>query len=312
MIITPSWIGIDVSKHNLDVFDEASNRHRRIANTRQAIVALMTELAGPERRVIFEATGHYDRTLRRVLGEAGIPFSRVNPVRARAFAKAAGYLAKTDKVDARMLTAYGRAVALRQEPPADPGRERLTALTKRRDQLVAMRQQERTRLKELADEGLELELDLGQHIAFLDAAIGKIEAAIETLVQSLTEIADARRLMQSVPGIGVVTANILAALMPELGTRSPKAIAALAGLAPLNADSGLHRGQRRIREGRRRVRRALYMAAVAAARGASRFGVHYRALRSAGKPAKVALIAVARKLLVTLNAILKTKTPFHA
>jgi transposase len=310
MIISKSWIGIDVSKHYLDVFDDGAGRWRRSANDSDGVAVLLEEISGRDVHVIFEATGAYDRMLGLALARAGVSFSRINPSRARAFARAAGFLAKTDKVDARMLAALGRALPLRAEPAPDEARDRLKALHKRRDQLVGMRQQERTRRAEMRDRGLKAELD--HHLAFLDAAIAEIEKAIDALIRSTKALAEDRRLMCTVPGIGPVNATTLAALMPELGARTPKALAALAGLAPLNADSGLHRGLRRIRDGRRRVRQALYMAAVTAARSRSRFGQFYRKLRAAGKPPKVALIALARKLLVTINAILRTRTPFHA
>lgn len=151
-----------------------------------------------------------------------------------------------------------------------------------------------------------------QHIAWLDQAIQRIDRRIAALIAGQQGLHAAQRLMRSVPGIGPVCAATLLALMPELGSRSPKAIAALAGLAPFNTDSGKFRGVRQIQGGRRRVREALYMAAVSVTRTKSRFAATYRALRDAGKPAKIALIAVARKLLVTLNAVLRDQAPFHA
>ena len=256
---------------------------------------------------MFEATGHYDAALRQALASAGVAHARVNPEQARDFAKAMGRRAKTDAIDARLLAEFGRRLAPRPRELADPDRERLAVLNKRRDQLVAMRQQERTRKSECADDALRSDLD--GHLAWLDQDVAAIEATIENLMQSAPLQAQSR-LLRSVPGVGPVTAAILLGLMPELGACSPKAVAALGGLAPYNNDSGGFAGKRSVRGGRKRVRDALYTAAVSASRTKTRLGATYKALRQTGKPPKVALIALARKLLVILNAILRDKTAF--
>ena len=306
MTILLSWIGIDVSKHHLDVFD--AGRTLGIANDTEGVARLVDGLAGRQVRVVFEATGTYDGALRRGLTAAGIPFVRVNPRRARAFADAAGFLAKTDRVDARMLAAMGQAMPAPPTAVEHPQRRRLADLHKRRDQLVAMRKQERTRLAEAAGE---LRAGLQDHIAWLSRAIVEIERTCRALIGSCPDLRRVHDLIRSVPGCGPVAATTLIALMPELGERSPKTIAALGGLAPFNLDSGQRRGKRRIRHGRRRIREALYMSAVTAARFSPRFQASYQALLAAGKPPKLALIALARKLLVVLNAVLRTRTPFH-
>ena len=172
-----------------------------------------------------------------------------------------------------------------------------------------MRQQERTRASECACP--DTNADISRHLTWLDREIDTIEARIETLIAASTNLAAAADLMRSVPGVGPVTAAALLALLPELGARSPKTIAALAGLAPFNVDSGQCRGLRRISGGRKRVRDALYMAAVAASRSKSRFATFYKTLRNAGKPPKLAFIALARKILTTLNAILRDQIAFQ-
>jgi transposase len=308
MRIHPGFVGIDVCKHHLDIFDPALGGER-VANTAASAAALAARFAASGARVLFEATGIYDEALRQALAAAGVSFSRVNPGRARDFARAAGFLAKTDQVDARMLAAMAQCLQPPPQPPADAQRERLARLSKRRDQLVAMRQQERTRRRECHDS--EIAADLDGHLASLDQAIIRLERIIARLIDGDADLARAGRLLRSVPGIGPVAATTLIALLPELGSRSPKSIAALAGLAPLNADSGLFRGKRPVRGGRKRVRDALYMAAVSAARSSSRFAAFYKALRQAGKPPKLALIALARKLLISLNAIIRDQRPFH-
>lgn len=310
MTIHPDVVGIDVSKHHLDVFDAALGRGERLANTAEVIAELAGRWAGSGRTVVLEATGHYDRALRQGLEAAGVTYARVNPSRARDFARAAGFLAKTDAVDARMLAALGAALRPDAATPGDPARERLARLHKRRDQLVAMRQQERTRRAEVEDHALSE--DLHAHLVWLDGAVERLDQDIAAFVAQQPALAQASRLVRSIPGVGAVTAVTLLALVPELGARSPKALAALAGLAPFNHDSGKLRGTRAIRGGRKRVRDALYMAAVSASRSNSRFRDNYQRLRNAGKPPKLAFIAIARKLLITANAVIRDQQLFRS
>ncbi|WAC59752.1 IS110 family transposase [Brevundimonas sp. SL130] len=311
MNIAPGIVGIDISKRFLDVFDPRIGRPERVANTEPEIQVLALRLAASGDRAVFEATGVYDRILRRALESAGVGFSRVDPSRARAFARAAGFLAKTDAVDARMLAAMGQALQPRLEEVVAPARERLAGLNARRDQLVAMRAQERNRRAEHRDDP-DIQASLDQHLDWLDAQVRDLDARIRRLIAADLELRQAEQHLRSVPGVGPVAAATLLARVPELGRRSPKAIAALVGLAPFNADSGARRGHRAIRGGRKRVRDALYMSAVTAARSNTVFSTFYSRLRDAGKPPKVALVAVARKLLTTLNAIARTQTPFKA
>jgi transposase len=306
MNITPGIVGIDIAKQHLDVFD--GGRVIRLPNTKAAIAALIAQWPHQPTRILFEATGAYDLALRQALEEAGIPFARVNPARARDFARAAGFLAKTDAIDAAMLATMAQCLDPPPAAPAEPERQRLALLHKRRDQLVATRQQERTRRH---DAPPEIAADIDRHIAWLSAEIATLQTRIAALIAARDELSQIARLLRSAPGIGPVTATTLIALLPELGTRSPQTIAALAGLAPLTVESGQFRGKSQIKGGRARVREALYMAAVTATRGTSRFAKTYKTLRDAGKPAKLAIIAVARKLLVTLNAILRDKRAFN-
>lgn len=310
MIIAPGFIGIDVSKAHLDIFDASVGKAVRVANSAPAVAGLAADWAAREVFVLFEATGRYDHALRQALAAAGVRFARVNPSRARDFARAAGFLAKTDAVDARMLAAM--AQALRPPPSGESSRERehLALLSKRRDQLVAIRQQERTRARECCEPVL---LDsLADHLAWLDAAIEAIQAQIAAAIAQAPELERQRRLLTSAPGVGPVTAAVLIALLPELGQLSRQKLAALAGLAPFNNDSGNRRGQRTIRGGRKRVRDALYIAAFTAAHHAAPLRDFYKRLLNAGKPTKLAIIAVARKLLTVLNAIIRQQTPFKA
>jgi transposase len=306
MTIAPGYIGIDVSKHHLDVFDGTP---RRIANSGEAIAAWIRGLSSIE-LIVFEATGRYDRQLRELLAEAGIDFARVDPAKARGFAKSIGRLAKTDTIDAYMLALMAQTIKPSVHRARSAERDRLAELHKRRDQLVDMRQQERTRQHEATDP--DVTADIAAHIDDLTARIGRFEAAIAALINSSGELAQTNRLLRSIPGIGPVTAATLMALLPEAGSRSAKTIAALAGLAPINNDSGRFRGKRSIRGGRPRVRRAMYMAALATIRRPGRFAARYKAMTQIGKPPKLVLVAIARKLLVIVNAVLRDKTLFAA
>jgi transposase len=306
MIISPDVAGIDVSKHHLDIFHAGSAS--RIPNTPEALSGPVGAWAAAGVFVLFEATGAYDRILRGALAEAGVAHARVNPGRARDFARAAGFLAKTDPVDAVMLAAMASTLRPSVAPPPDADREALTALIRRRDQLVAMRAMERTRASEAADTFMRK--DIEAHLEWLDQRVRDLDSAIRQAVRDSESLARQAALLRTAPGVGPVAAHVCIALLPELGQRSPKTIAALVGLAPLNADSGQKRGQRLIRGGRKRVRDALYMAALAAIRCNPGFAAFYKRLRDAGKAPKVALIAVARKLLIALNGMVRDNKAF--
>ncbi len=273
MIIHPDIIGIDVSKAHLDIFDAERGQSERLPNNAETGRALAERLSIRQNGLaVFEATGEYNRHLRNAFDAHSVAYARVNPQQARDFA-----------------------------------RNRLAALHKRRDQLVEQRAIERGRLADTDD----LHESLGNHIAWLDAEITHFDGLIADAIAAEAALAEDVRLLRSVPGVGPVTATTLIALMPELGALSPKAAALLAGIAPLDNDTGQFRGIRRIGGGRRRVGRALYMAAITASRSKSRFGGLYRQLRERGKPAKVALIAIARKLITILNAMLRDRTEFQ-
>lgn len=309
MTLDQNTIGIDISKAHLDVFDARDGSSRRLANSAAGVAALAAELQGAPVLVVMEATGIYDQALRRGLGAAGIAYVRVNPGRARDFARASGRLAKTDSIDAAMLAAMGAALRLQPQVQTGTERARLQALVHRRDQLVAIRAMEKNHAEAAAPDVVD---SIAEHLAWLDGAIAAIAAEIDALVAACAALSADNDRLRSAPGIGPVAATTLMALLPELGQRSGRSIAALAGLAPLNRDSGQWRGQRRIGPGRRRVRQALYMAALNAARCHPRFKAAYQRLLAAGKPKKLALIAIARKLIIILNAMMKAQKPFTA
>jgi len=308
MTIAPSKIGIDISKAWLDIFDATTGRASRIANAPVEIEAFLASL--PEVSCLaFEATGPHDTALRQALSKPSLRSARLNPARVREYARYKGFLAKTDAIDARILAMMACEVEFGLDQVYDTGREALAALHRRRDQLVDQRAAERTRIADAPDQR-ERE-SLKRHMAFLDGEIATIEAEIEALLEQPAFAAKVA-ILRSLKGVGPVTATTLLALLPELGTLSHKAIAALAGLAPFNCDSGKFRGQRHIRGGRARVRRALYMAALNAIRAIPRFKDQYTAIAARSGVRKVGVVAVARKLLVTLNAMLREGKPFAA
>jgi transposase len=242
----------------------------------------------------------------------GISHARINPMQARRYAQATGRLAKTDRIDAAVLAEMGARLQPRAQPASDAARRRLALLHTRRDQLVEQRAMERGRLSDMPDVDAFITTSMTDHLSWLDTAITAVDKAIAALIARTDALKAQAALLRSAPGIGPVAATTLLALMPELGARRPGAIAALAGLAPFNCDSGAMRGVRRIRGGRRRVRRALYMAALAATRSNPRYKAIYHRLLNAGKAKKLALIAVARKLITTLNAMVRDNKTFQS
>jgi transposase len=271
--------------------------------------------------VVFEATGGYDRLLAEALAAAGVPFSRVNPRQARNFARAMGGLGKTDKVptpcgrphgdpgDARLLAEFGAKLT----PPAtalgDAPRRALQAQAARRRQLVEMRKPEATRLQQTA--AAELRADIADHLAELQYRIAQVERRMQAIVLADPNSGELVRQLQTVPGVGPSVALTLIAELPELGQLDRRRIAALAGPAPLARDSGLRAGRRTIRGGRPVVRTLLYLAAFQASRHDPTFRAFRTRLQQTGKPVKVAIVAIARKLLTVLNAMLANGTDYR-
>lgn len=308
IMIGQNWIGCDVSKETLDFFDAGRGRHCRIANEENAVAAFASQLRAGLDFVVMEATGSYDRLLRHKLADAGIAFSRHNPEHTHHFAKSAARRAKTDRLDAVMLADYGRLHTPAADPVPDKKRERLQALARRRDQLVEIRARQKKQLAEAFDD--DVAADIEALIALLDQRIGALEAITRKAIDEAGTAADDLAIMISAPGVGNVTALTLIAHMPELGHRSPKAIAALAGLAPIDNASGKKKHRSSIAAGRSRVRRALYMAALASIKARSRFKAAYDAIAARSGSKKVAIIAIARRLLVSLNAMIRDRKHF--
>lgn len=310
------FVGIDVSKGHLDVHVRPDRTARRFPNTPDGhahLVELLAPLAPA--LVVLEATGGYQRAVVGALADAALPVRVVNPARARAFATAIGRVAKTDAIDAGVLAEYGERVGPVARPlPAAATRE-LQALLARRRQVVGMRAMETNRLPQAT--GRAVRASIAAVLAVLDAQVDGVDGELAAAIAADPEWAAKEAALQAVCGIGPVVSRTLLASLPELGTLTRQQAAALAGLAPMNRDSGRSVGRRAVRGGRAEVRTALFMAAHSARRFHPTLKGFADRLARAGKAPKVVLVAVARKLVVMLNAILRDlarsrKQPAHA
>ncbi len=301
----PVSIGIDVSKAELVIAVQPSGERWTSATSGAALETLVARLqAAAPQIIVVEATGGYERALVAMAASVGLPVAVVNPRQVRAYAQALGRTAKTDAIDADVLARFGAQVQPPVRPVADAATQVLEALVTRRRQLLDMLGAEQRRLAQAPPTG-RITRDLRNHIRWLERRIEDGDQEIGTAIQASPVWRVADDLLRSVPGIGPTTARTLLAELPELGRLDRRAIAALVGVAPFNCDSGTHRGQRHIWGGRASVRACLYMAALVATRHNPTLRAFYRRLRDAGKPAKVALVAVMRKLLTVVNAMLK-------
>jgi transposase len=305
-------VGIDVSKHALDVHALPSGRTTRVdvsSGDFAALVEWLRAVEGTVENIVVEATGGYEAPVAAALADAGLPVLVVNPAQVRGFARAAGILAKTDRIDAGVLALFGQRMRPPLRPLADAQERELRETMARRRQLVAMRAMERTRLDQAR--GPAVARSIRRVIAALDEQLDSIDADLDRLMRESPVWREKEDLLRGVPGVGPVVARTLLASLPELGTLSRRQVASLAGLAPHARESGRWRGARRIAGGRTAVRCALYMATLSAARFNPAIAAVYARLLQAGKPRKVALVACARKLLTILNAMLRTKTPWR-
>lgn len=296
-----NFIGVDIAKDWIDVFYLTTSKHARIPTTKQALARFAKAVR--DGFVILEASGGYERCVTEALAKAGAPYARVNPRQAREFARATGKLAKTGKVDAQILALMGRALTPARTMPDDPDTARLADLVARRGVLVGQIRAEKNRLQTTRDGWICKQISI--MIRVLEDHLTAVEAQIETQIATREALAQQSARLCSVPGIGPAISAVLIACLPELGQLDGRKIAALAGLAPHAADSGIHRGKRHIWGGRETARRALYIAAFIASRYEPAIKAFRKRLQDAGKPVKVAITACARKLLTNLNAMEK-------
>lgn len=303
------YVGIDVAKNSFEVAVTGELQTLNLSNE-EAGHAELCQLLMPlaPRLVLLEATGGYEQDLALALAAAGLRVSVVNPRQARDFARCTGKLAKTDRIDAFALRNFAAMLDAQGHEPralADEQQRELTALVVRRRQLVGMLVAERQRLSVAHPKAKPSILEIMDAIA---AQLHDVDGELKEHIQA--HHADLARLLISVKGVGPTTASTLLAQLPELGQLNRKQITALVGLAPMNRDSGTLRGQRHIFGGRADVRRVLYVAALVGTRFNPVLKAFYAKLLAAGKPKKVALVACMHKLLIILNAIARTKSPW--
>ena len=306
--MTQEYIGVDLSKDWLDVFDPAQGGVRRVKNTPRSVRAWLGKLRA-DVCVVIEATSGCDALIMAEAAVAGVGLHRVNPGRARFFALSLGR-AKTDRVDARVLAEMGRAQGLRPQTLSSAARRRLAELVRRRQQLKDMETQEKQHLAAMTLSNLKA--GARALLASLARQIAAVEALIEAEIAGDPDLSAAHDLLRSAPGMGPVTTAVLLAHLSELGQLSRREIARLAGLAPEARDSGRWSGQRRIGGGRRQVRRALYQAALVIYSHKRVDRPWIEAQLARGKAPKAVICAMARRLLCRLNAMMRDNTRYEA
>jgi transposase len=303
------FVGVDVSKHHLDWAAGEAGEVARVPNTTAGVRRLITQLRKLDLElVVIESTGGYERRLTEKLQESGLPVVLVNPWRARRFGEGLGVLAKTDPLDARMLALYGERARPERRPLPGPRQRELADLVRRRRQLIRMIVAEKSRLDTST---ASIRKDIKSIVAVLERHVAKLDKKIDASIDADPEKAENKKRLMGVPSVGPGVARALIVGLPELGALSRREIASLVGLAPFAKDSGKKTGYRRIRAGRAAPRTALYLAAMNGARFNPVLKPIYVRMIEAGKPPKVAFIALARKLLTILNAMVRDGTQWQ-
>jgi transposase len=310
--MSSSIIGVDVSKDTLDAHARNAKQDRRFANSPAGVAELVVwaKTHAPT-RIIFESTGPYQKLAVGALLTEGLPAVVVNARQVRDFAKGTGQLAKTDAIDAAILAHFGEVVSTTVKPLDPQEIIEFRALHDRRSQLVAMLATEKNHRHAAKYGSAKVSKNIEAHIGYLEKRIAELEDRMDKIVEESKTFREKDEILQSITGIGPQVSRTLLVHLPELGQRTRQSIAALVGLAPFNDDSGQIRGTRHVCGGRSKVRIGLYQAAVAAIRHCPNMKAFYAKLKARGKASKVALIAVARKLLVLANALLRTMTPYE-
>jgi transposase len=310
-----TFIGVDVSQYWLDVHVRPTSVRQRFANTTAGIAELIAWLRShAAERIVFESTGPYQKAAVGALLAEGLPAVVVNARQVRDFAKAMNYLAKTDAIDAAVIAHFAEVAATTVRPLESQEIRDLRELYDRRGQLVRMLAAEKNQRHSatVAQASPKVLKSIDKHIDYLEDQIHDLEQRMDRIVESCAAFQARNEILQTITGIGPQVARTLLAHLPELGRYNRQTIAALVGLAPFNDDSGMHTGARHIRGGRSKVRVGLYQAAIAAIRHCPHMKAFYAALKARGKASRVAIIAVARKLLVLANAMIRDMVPYNA
>jgi transposase len=308
-ISVSQWVGIDVSKATLDVYIRPMGKALKVDNTVLEISHLIEQLKLYDLHlIVLEATGGLETELVIQLQAALLPVALINPRQGRDFAKATGRLAKTDAIDAQILAHFGEAMKPQILAIESESARQLTELISRRRQLVEMQTAEKNRQARSRGKAL---ADIEAHIEYLEGRLKQLNQEIEELTRSNLEWINKVNLLKTTPGIGQVISTTLVSDLPELGKLTAKQISRLVGVAPINHDSGQHKGKRMIHGGRAHVRAALYMGAVVAMRYNPVIKVFYERLVERGKSKKLALTACVHKMLVILNAMVRANQPWQ-
>lgn len=304
-----AYIGIDVSKEKLDVAWQGERKVKQYRNDAKGIAKMIAGFQGSEiDRIVVEATAGFERGAVKEMLQLGLPVAMINPTRVRRYAQAQGQHAKTDALDAHVLADFGKAMHPDIWQMKSDLEEQIGLRITRRRQLIGIRTEEKNRLTTAHPDNLP---GIKRHLAWLKTEIASVEEELEHLAQADPALQEKIACLQSVPGVGPITALTLIAEMPELGLANRKQIAALAGVAPYNRDSGNHTGHRHTYGGRSSVRSVLYLAALSATRHNPKIKEFYQRLLMNGKEKKVALTACMRKLLVILNAMARDQKPWQ-
>jgi len=305
-----NFVGIDVSKDRLDVHVRPSGQSFAVTRDGKDLDQLSIDLTKlSPTLIVLEATGGFELTVSAALSGVGLPLAVVNPRQIRDFARATGQLAKTDRLDARIIALFAERIRPEPRPIADADSQMLAELVARRRQVVEMIGMESNRLRQARHARVQRTIRLT--LKTLEAQLAGLDRDIDNIVRRSPIWRADDDLLTSVPGVGGVTSRTLIADLPELGHIDRRRIAALVGIAPINRDSGQMRGRRTIAGGRADVRNALYMATLSATRWNPVISQHYKSLVERGLPKKVAIVACMRRLLGILNAILRTRTPWQ-
>lgn len=301
-----TFIGIDVSQSHLDVHIRPAHLRRRFDNSKDGIAELL-DWVRPHRaeRIVCESTGPYQKLLIAALLAEELPAVVANPRQVRDFAKAMGQLAKTDAVDAAIIAHFAEVVPTTVRPLPSPQLSELRELYDRRGQLVRMLAVEKNHRHAALQGSAKVLKNIDKHLDYLETQIKTFEDRMDHIVESSDAFKAQNEILQSITGIGPQVSRTLIAYLPELGQGTRQSITALVGLAPFNDDSGQHSGVRHIRGGRSKVRIGLYQAAIAAIRCCPSMKAFYASLKARGKASKVAIVAVARKILVLANALIR-------
>jgi transposase len=303
---TGAFVGIDVSKDWLDVAVLPSDEFFRVPYDRRHVAKFVGEMIGLEPvRIVLEATGGYEMEIAAALSDAGLPVCVINPRQSRDFARATGELAKTDRVDARVLAEFGHALRPSVRPLPEEEARHLREIMRRRGQILETLLAEKNRLQRT--ESKTVKASLQSHIRYLERQLKKMEIALSDQIKASPAWQEDVDLLTSVPGVGQLTAAHLTILLPEIGTMGRRQIAKLVGVAPLSRDSGLRQGSRSIWGGRAQVRRTLYMSTLVATKCNPVISALYIRLVDRGKPKKVAIVACMRKLLIISNAMIRDR-----